>query len=145
AAKDENIDAMLAEAGGSGPSPAKAPEQVVAQAKEQAGASPVPKSPQQSQGEASMPPQQKVASVAPPPPARAAQQPPAQRADDGNGGRTRSSPLARRIASERGLDISAVQGSGPGGRIIKRDIEAAAAGMTASPRTDRTAGARGEP
>ena len=46
----------------------------------------------------------------------------------GNGGRTKSSPLARRIASERGLDISSVQGSGPGGRIIKRDIEAAGAG-----------------
>src|SRR5437868_4249514 len=73
AAKDENIDAMLAEAGGSGAAPAKAPEQVVAQAKEQAGASPVPKSPQQSQGEASTPPQQKVASAAPPPPARAPQ------------------------------------------------------------------------
>ena len=39
----------------------------------------------------------------------------------------RSSPLARRLASDRGLDLSAVQGSGPGGRIIKRDIEAAAA------------------
>jgi len=35
--------------------------------------------------------------------------------------------LARRIANERGLDISSLQGSGPGGRIIKRDIEAAAA------------------
>src|SRR5262249_59107245 len=44
-----------------------------------------------------------------------------------NGGQVRSSPLARRLASDRGLDISAVQGSGPGGRIIKRDIEAAAA------------------
>jgi pyruvate dehydrogenase E2 component (dihydrolipoamide acetyltransferase) len=39
----------------------------------------------------------------------------------------RSSPLARRLASERGLDLSRLQGSGPGGRIIKRDIEAAAA------------------
>ena len=39
----------------------------------------------------------------------------------------RSSPLARRMASENGLDLQAVQGSGPGGRIIKRDIEAAVA------------------
>ena len=38
-----------------------------------------------------------------------------------------SSPLARRLASEQGLDLSRVQGSGPNGRIIKRDIEAAAA------------------
>src|ERR687891_576493 len=44
----------------------------------------------------------------------------------GNGGRVRSSPLARRLASERGLDLGQVQGSGPGGRIIKRDIEEAA-------------------
>src|SRR5438270_9731009 len=108
AGKDENIDALLAEAGGAGAgaSPAtKAPEQVVAQAKEQAGASPVPKAPQQSQGEASTPPQQKVAAAPPAPPSRSPQPAPAQRADEGNGGRTRSSPLARRIASERGLDI----------------------------------------
>jgi pyruvate dehydrogenase E2 component (dihydrolipoamide acetyltransferase) len=42
-----------------------------------------------------------------------------------NGGRTLSSPLAKRLADERGLDLSRVEGSGPGGRIIKRDIEAA--------------------
>jgi pyruvate dehydrogenase E2 component (dihydrolipoamide acetyltransferase) len=47
-------------------------------------------------------------------------------AQQGNGGQVvRSSPLARRLASDRGLDISGLQGSGPGGRIIKRDIEAA--------------------
>src|SRR5207237_964237 len=136
ATKEENIDAILSEAGGSGgaAAPAKAPEQVVAQTKEQAGASPVPKTPQQSQGEASTPPQQKVAAAAPPsapptqrPPSQARPAASAGGADGGgNGGRTRSSPLARRIASERGLDISGVQGSGPGGRIIKRDIEGAA-------------------
>jgi pyruvate dehydrogenase E2 component (dihydrolipoamide acetyltransferase) len=43
------------------------------------------------------------------------------------GERLRSSPLARRLASERGLRLDAVAGSGPGGRIVKRDIEAAAA------------------
>src|SRR5438876_4374741 len=110
AGKDENIDAILAEAGGAGTGGAasapKAPEQVVAQTKEQAGASPVPKAPQQSQGEASTPPQQKVATAAAPPapPAPRPPQPtqPTPRSDEGNGGRTRSSPLARRIASERG-------------------------------------------
>src|SRR5690242_23029 len=51
-----------------------------------------------------------------------------------NGGRPRSSPLARRLASDRGLDLGRVQGSGPGGRIIKRDIEAAStAGQAATP------------
>ncbi len=44
------------------------------------------------------------------------------------GGRLIASPLARRMASERGLDIGQVRGSGPGGRIIKRDVEEAMAG-----------------
>jgi pyruvate dehydrogenase E2 component (dihydrolipoamide acetyltransferase) len=45
-----------------------------------------------------------------------------------SGGRTISSPLARRLADERGVDLSRVAGSGPGGRVIKRDIEGAASG-----------------
>jgi len=43
----------------------------------------------------------------------------------GEGGRMRASPLARRLAAESGLELSGVAGSGPGGRIVKRDIEAA--------------------
>jgi len=43
--------------------------------------------------------------------------------------------LARRLASESGLDLQAVQGSGPGGRIIKRDVEAAVASGPRSPAT----------
>jgi len=38
--------------------------------------------------------------------------------------RIKASPLARKLAVERGIDLSKVQGSGPAGRIIKRDIEA---------------------
>jgi pyruvate dehydrogenase E2 component (dihydrolipoamide acetyltransferase) len=37
----------------------------------------------------------------------------------------KASPLARRLAEDMGVDISLVQGSGPGGRVVKRDIEAA--------------------
>ena len=140
AGKDENIDALIAEAGGQEAGGARReaggtaaePAQVVAQTKEQAGASSVPRDAQQSQGEASTPPQEKAPASRPQPPASQppASQPAASRPQppaQGNGGRTRSSPLARRIANERGLDMSGVQGSGPGGRIIKRDIEAAAA------------------
>ncbi|QSR86723.1 pyruvate dehydrogenase complex dihydrolipoamide acetyltransferase [Candidatus Methylacidiphilum infernorum] len=36
--------------------------------------------------------------------------------------RIKSSPLARKIAEEEGIDLSAVQGTGPGGRIVKRDV-----------------------
>ncbi len=38
------------------------------------------------------------------------------------GGRVKASPLARRIAEEQGIDLSSVTGSGPGGRIVKRDL-----------------------
>jgi pyruvate dehydrogenase E2 component (dihydrolipoamide acetyltransferase) len=136
AAPDENIDALVGGAGGgAGAAPAaaaKAPEQVVAQTQETAGASPVPRSPAEAQGEASTPPQEKTAGAPAPraaaPAGQAAQRqaPGAPAAGTGDGGRARSSPLARRMASDRGLDLSQLQGSGPGGRIIKRDIEAAA-------------------
>ena len=139
AAKDENIDALVGGAGApAAPAPNAAPanaapaEQVVTQAKEQAGASSVPRNAAQSQGEASMPPQQKAPGGAPqtPPPSQPAAGAPSQPAAPTNGGRARSSPLARRLATERGIDLGAMQGSGPGGRIIKRDIEAAAGAPT---------------
>jgi pyruvate dehydrogenase E2 component (dihydrolipoamide acetyltransferase) len=47
---------------------------------------------------------------------------------NGSGGRVFSSPLARRIAKEAGIDLSRVTGSGPHGRIIARDIESAKSG-----------------
>jgi pyruvate dehydrogenase E2 component (dihydrolipoamide acetyltransferase) len=57
--------------------------------------------------------------------------------DAGNGGaaggRLRASPLARRLAAEGGVDLSNLQGTGPGGRIVKRDIEVALEGAAAEP------------
>ena len=47
------------------------------------------------------------------------------------GGRVKASPLARRMADEAGLDLSGVAGSGPDGRVVKRDVEAAMGGATA--------------
>ena len=148
AGADENIDALVAEAGGTATSAApggaaKAPDKAVAQAQEAAGGSSGPRPSPPARGEA---PQERTAAAPPqrsaPPqaPSVSSVVPPA-----GNGGRSRSSPLARRMASERGLDIGNVQGSGPGGRIIKRDIEAAAAGPAhhagGVPSTHRAAGA----
>jgi pyruvate dehydrogenase E2 component (dihydrolipoamide acetyltransferase) len=51
-----------------------------------------------------------------------------------------ASPLARRLAGDEGVNLNAIQGSGPGGRIVKRDIEAAmasggSAGVSAIPHT----------
>ncbi|TBY81924.1 pyruvate dehydrogenase complex dihydrolipoamide acetyltransferase [Rhizobium leguminosarum] len=63
-----------------------------------------------------------VQSAAAPAPAAA----PASVSSDGN--RTFSSPLARRLAKEAGIDLSAIAGSGPHGRVVKSDIEAAVAG-----------------
>jgi len=45
----------------------------------------------------------------------------------------RATPLARRIAEDKGLDLAAVAGSGPGGRIVKKDVEAALAAGPAAP------------
>ena len=42
------------------------------------------------------------------------------------GGRVPASPAAKRIARENGIDLATVQGTGPGGRIVARDVEAAA-------------------
>ncbi|PBC35582.1 hypothetical protein CJ179_46825 [Rhodococcus sp. ACS1] len=47
--------------------------------------------------------------------------------------RLRASPLARRLASIAGVDIAAVHGTGPGGRIVRRDVETAASAALATP------------
>jgi pyruvate dehydrogenase E2 component (dihydrolipoamide acetyltransferase) len=48
-------------------------------------------------------------------------------------GRIRASPAARRLAEELGVDLSGVQGTGPDGRILRGDIEAAAKALEAAP------------
>ena len=128
AAADEDIEALIA--GAAKPAAAPAPAEETS----------VPETPDQSQGEASTPPEEKAApaaapSVQPPPPPRAsgfgaapAPAPVAPSAPAAAGGtRSKASPLARRLASERGVELSQVRGSGPGGRIIRRDVEHAAA------------------
>jgi pyruvate dehydrogenase E2 component (dihydrolipoamide acetyltransferase) len=135
---------------GAGNAPVGSANQAVADTKESTAKNPVPRSAGQSQGEASTPPQQKVGAStgaaprsAPPPPRpappRPATPPPVQQKGNGahpaaqaGGGRQRTSPLARRLATERGISLGGIQGSGPGGRIVKRDIEnAKAASATA--------------
>jgi pyruvate dehydrogenase E2 component (dihydrolipoamide acetyltransferase) len=59
-----------------------------------------------------------------------------------SGGRIRASPLAKRMARERGLDLASLQGSGPVGRIVKRDIEAALAQGAPAARKAPAAAAR---
>jgi pyruvate dehydrogenase E2 component (dihydrolipoamide acetyltransferase) len=69
------------------------------------------------------PPAQPVAAA---PAARSA---PSPKAD---GQRIKASPLAKRIAAELGVDLSTVTGTGPGGRIVREDVEAAAGGNSAT-------------
>lgn len=63
-----------------------------------------------------------------PAPAAAAPAPAPAAAPKADGDRVKASPLARRIAAEKGVDLSGVTGSGPNGRIVKADIEGAKPG-----------------
>jgi len=59
---------------------------------------------------------------------------PEQRVESTNGGRVKASPLARRIARERGVELSSLRGTGPEGRIVAEDVErAAASGAVSAP------------
>lgn len=64
--------------------------------------------------------------VAPPAPEPAVAAP----AVEADGGRLKASPLARRIARERGVDLAAVEGTGPEGRVVAEDVERAGATAT---------------
>ncbi len=64
-----------------------------------------------------------------PPPSEEAQ----QTAVASENGRIKASPLARRLARERGIDLSSVRGTGPEGRIVAEDVERAEAGGPAPP------------
>jgi pyruvate dehydrogenase E2 component (dihydrolipoamide acetyltransferase) len=74
-------------------------------------------------------PREKPAQPSPPPPAEApvpaATAAPPSPAGVGSDGRVKASPIAKRIARDRGLDLTGLSGSGPGGRIVKADVERA--------------------
>jgi pyruvate dehydrogenase E2 component (dihydrolipoamide acetyltransferase) len=107
---DEDISSLIP--GGNGKSP-------------QASAAPAAKEPEKTAGEP------EAASPAPPTESQPVQQ---SSRDDG---RQLISPIAARMAAEAGVDLKSLQGSGPGGRIVKRDVEAAMtkkpAGVSTSP------------
>jgi pyruvate dehydrogenase E2 component (dihydrolipoamide acetyltransferase) len=128
AAADEDISSLT---GGTDAAPAQAPAAAEAPAQQAAAGG----------GDAPAP-----APAAAAPPAEAPAQPaqaaaeaqPAPQAQPGaapgaDNGRVKASPLARRLAQEAGMQIGGVQGSGPGGRIVKRDIEQAVAQGGAQP------------
>lgn len=126
AEESEDISALVAEIGGGGAPAAEAPKAEApraAEAPEEPAAAPPPAEPGAPETGGQPQPAMAAAAAAPQPePAAAAV---ATEAPDGGDGRRRASPVARRLAAESGLELGAVEGSGPGGRIIKRDIEAA--------------------
>ncbi len=71
-----------------------------------------------------------AASPAPPPAGGAVESSEGSGAGDtapAEGERVKASPLARRLAKDQGIDLSSIAGSGPGGRVVKADVETAAA------------------
>ena len=64
-----------------------------------------------------------------------------------SGGRVKASPLAKRMAAERGIDLAGISGSGPEGRVVARDLAQAGArqgaGVGVAPRAPAPAGAAG--
>jgi len=112
AQEGEDVKAAAA-AAGKGASPVVAPPAPAAAPAPQAAASAV----------------QAKAPAAPPPPPAPVAAPKAAPATNGHtGGRVFSSPLARRLAKDAGIDIGRIQGTGPHGRVIARDIATAKAG-----------------
>jgi pyruvate dehydrogenase E2 component (dihydrolipoamide acetyltransferase) len=75
-------------------------------------------------------PQQEEAKPAEPEPAQEAQQ---QESSPTTNGRIKASPLARRIARERGIELSGIRGTGPDGRIVAEDVERVEARGPAAP------------
>ena len=93
---------------------------LIAEEGEDASAAPAPKAAAPATKAEAPTPAAKEAAAASPPPPPAAPQPAAS-----SGDRVKASPLARRLAEAQGMDISGLSGTGPGGRIVKADIEAA--------------------
>jgi pyruvate dehydrogenase E2 component (dihydrolipoamide acetyltransferase) len=119
AAEGEDVKAAAAAAGKGAPTakPAETPK----------AATPAPQS-------AAPSPQTKTPAAPPPPPLPSAERSPPKATSEGvrtNGGGTNrifSSPLARRLAKEANIDIGRIEGSGPHGRVIARDVTTAKQG-----------------
>ncbi|QNA84393.1 pyruvate dehydrogenase complex dihydrolipoamide acetyltransferase [Sphingomonas sp. So64.6b] len=120
------VIATLTAEGEDADAPASAPKAEAPAPKADAKAEPEPK------------PASEAASAAPAPtPAKAD----GAKADGAkaDGERVKASPLARRIAAEKGVELSALSGSGPNGRIVKADVEGAKAGAAPVAKTEAAA------
>jgi pyruvate dehydrogenase E2 component (dihydrolipoamide acetyltransferase) len=129
--------APAAEGGAKAPGEAKAPSEAAAPSGDKPGMADRP---------AAVPPQPRSEDPAArkPSPSKGPEAPGSQRVQEavaprtlqglpsGDGGRVKASPLARKIAAQSGVDLKLIQGSGPGGRIVRRDVEAASTAPAAA-------------
>ncbi len=118
------IGAPIARIGTAGEAPAARPAP-----KEPAKEAPKQEAPKAASKEETPKPADEAAPSEPAPePARAAQ---SSDSDGSAAAEVRASPLAKRLAAELGVNLAAIKGSGPEGRIVKEDVQAAAAGKAA--------------
>jgi pyruvate dehydrogenase E2 component (dihydrolipoamide acetyltransferase) len=121
-AQDEDVSGLLAAPSDNGDEPAtKAPEQRGAATQEES-AEQAADEPFESTEPATQTSTDAVSQSEAAPVARVDSEAVAPRAD---GGRVKASPLARRIARERGVDLARITGTGPDGRVIAEDVEKA--------------------
>jgi pyruvate dehydrogenase E2 component (dihydrolipoamide acetyltransferase) len=133
------IGSPIARIGAAGDAPAAKPAPKEAAPKEAA--------PKVEAAKAQGPKAEPATPAAPPPPSPEPSAQPAPVTQDGNaaaaaGVEIKASPLAKRLAAELGVDLAMVQGSGPEGRIVKEDVQAAATGKTAPQRAPAPSAAR---
>ena len=156
---DEDISKLMAQAPGAAAAPAPADAAAAKAAAPAKAPAPAPAPAAAKAAPAEQP--AAVASAARTPPAAEPARPGPSAVPPGNGGsagasaeggRVKASPLARSMAAQKHIDLSAVAGSGPGGRIIKRDIESwapraasSSRPSAASPRDAQAAHARPAP
>jgi pyruvate dehydrogenase E2 component (dihydrolipoamide acetyltransferase) len=119
ASPDEDIESLVKELGGNGGKPAR--EEEPAKAKAAKAEEPGPEKPKAEKAEEPEPEAEEEAESE----AEETEREPERVRDTGDG-RIKASPLAKRLAKDAGIELTGVEGSGPGGRIVKRDIEAAA-------------------
>jgi pyruvate dehydrogenase E2 component (dihydrolipoamide acetyltransferase) len=126
---EEDIASVVSQAGGAAATPAPAPAAPTPEMASRPAA--VPPQPRREDPAARTP----APSTAPTAPARPVQPVPSSPAavPSQAPGRVKASPLARKIAAQAGVDLRLVQGSGPGGRVVRRDVEAASAGGAPRP------------
>ena len=123
---DEDIAGLLAGAAAPTAAPAVASPQPAPTATMSERPAAVPPQPR-SEDPAAREPAPSRGPAAPARPAQVVAGPPPTQPAAPATGRVKASPLAKKIAAQSGVDLRVIQGSGPGGRIVRRDVEAAAA------------------